>query len=102
METTEILESETEVYNPVSDVEYVDDDSVIKVEDNDNPLNYLNDTTEYEEWFSNTEEVDAVTVADNARSDSETGKNHYLVIVAGVIVAIVVLAVITVIIRKRK
>ena len=104
MEATEVLEEETEVYDPVSSIEYVDEDSVVKVEDEERPLNYLNDTTEYEEWFNSTEEVDPITVT-GVSDVSQTGTvdSPHWVIAGVVVLALALVACIVIsVIRKRK
>ncbi len=102
MEATEILEADTEEYSPVSNVEYVDESSVVKSEDEDHTLNYLEDTTEYEEWFGATEEVDAVTVTASTEDNSSNIKNssHWFIISSLVLVSILVA--VFLIFRKRK
>lgn len=101
-ETTEVVtdtEAE-EVYTPSTGVEYVDENSVVQVEGEDSPLNYLSDTTEYEEWFSDTEELEAVTVAgatENAQSTSKSPVGLF----CGVAIGLVAVALVAVLIIKK-
>ena len=103
-ETAEVV-TDTEVgedYTPFTGVEYVDEDSVVQVEGEESPLNYLSDTTEYEEWFSDTEEVDAVTVVGTTENAQSTSKSHaglFCGLVIGLVVAVLV---VILIIKKVK
>ncbi len=101
-ETTEVV-TDTEVeedYTPSTGVEYVDDDSVVQVEGEESPLNYLSDTTEYEEWFSDTEEVDAVTVVGTTENAKSTSKSH-VGLFCGIVIGLVVTVLVVILIIKK-
>lgn len=101
-ETTEVV-TDTEVeedYTPSTGVEYVDDDSVVQVEGEESPLNYLSDTTEYEEWFSDTEEVDAVTVVGTTENAQSTSKSH-VGLFCGIVIGLVVAVLVVILIIKK-
>lgn len=102
-ETTEVVtDTEVEeVYTPSTGVEYVDENSVVQVEGEDSPLNYLSDTTEYEEWFSDTEELEAVTVAGTTENTQSTSKSR-VGLFCGVIGLVVTALVVVLIIKKVK
>ena len=103
-ETTEVV-TDTEVeedYTPSTGVEYVDENSVVQVEGEDSPLNYLSDTTEYEEWFSDTEEVEAVTVVGTTENTQSASKSHVGLFCGLVIGLVAVVLVVILLIKKLK
>ena len=101
-ETTEVVTGTEveEVHTPSTGVEYVDENSVVQVEGEDSPLNYLSDTTEYEEWFSDTEELEAVTVTGTTENTQSTSKSR-VGLFCGVVIGLVVTALVVILIIKK-